>query len=167
MSEAVAGQLAECLAEMRGLYEELLAVLRRKLEAMRRADTELLNSCAVRERFLLQRITESESSRKTLAADLQLRAGAKSKGPVSITELAERIGEPGRSKLLVLADGLRRLVEQTNQVNQVAALASKELLAHFRHVYDAMRAAERDTGTYDVQGVRTSGGAQRILDAVG
>ena len=167
MSEAVAGQLAECLAEMRGLYAELLAVLQRKLEAMRRADTELLNSCAARERFLLQRIAEAESSRKTLTADLQLRAGAKSKGPVSITELAERIGEPGRSKLLVLADGLRRLVEQTNQLNQVAALAGKELLAHFRYVYDVMRAAERDTGTYDVQGVRAAGSAQRILDAVG
>ena len=167
MSDAVAGQLAECLAEMRGLYEELLAILRRKLEAMRRAHTESLHSCAARERFLLQRIAEAESSRKTLAADLQLRAGSKSKGPVSITQFAERVGEPGRSKLLVLADGLRRLVEQTNQANQVAALAGKELLAHFRHVYDVMRAAERDTGTYDVRGARTAGSAQRILDAVG
>ncbi len=167
MSEAVARQLAECLAEMRGLYEELLAVLRRKLEAMRRADTESLNSCAARERFLLQRIAEAESSRKALTGDLQLRTGVTTRRPMSITRLAERIGEPGRSKLLVLADGLRRLVEQTNQVNQVAALAGKELLVHFRHVYDAMRAAERDTGTYDVQGVRAAGSAQRILDAVG
>ena len=167
MSEAAAGQLAECLAEMRSLYEELLAVLQRKLEAMRRADTELLNSCAARERFLLQRISEVESSRKVLTGDLQLRTGVAAKRPMSITQLAERIGEPDRSKLLVLADGLRRLVEQTNQVNQVAALAGKELLAHFRHVYDVMRAAEQDTGTYDVRGARTAGSAQRILDAVG
>lgn len=167
MSEAVVRQLAECLAEMRGLYEELLAVLQRKLEAMRRADTELLNSCAARERFLLQRISEAESSRKVLVTDLQVRAGVAAKRPISITQLAERIGEPGRSKLLVLADGLRRLVEQTNQVNQVAALAGKELLAHFKHVYDVMRTAERDTGTYDVRGARAAGSAQRILDAVG
>ena len=51
MSEAVAGQLAECLAEMRGLYEELLAVLRRKLEADPAAPRYVLTVYGIRYKF--------------------------------------------------------------------------------------------------------------------
>ena len=167
MSEALIGQLAECLGELRGLYEQLVGVLRRKLEAMRRADTEGLNSCGARERFLVQRMAESDATRRNLVGELQVRAGVRAGQAMTLSDLAERLGEPARSRVLVLAAGLRQVVEEANQLNQVAALSAKEMLVHFGRVYEVMQSGGMGGGVYGPQGGRAQTAERRSLDAVG
>lgn len=166
MSEAVE-QLSEVLAELRQLYQQLLQVLRRRLEAMKRADSEALSSCTARERFLSQRIREADATRQNLLGDLLPRLGLPPGRGITLGELAERLGEPHRSRLLVLAAGLREVMAEADRANRVAALAASQMLVHFRRVYEAMTAAAQQTGLYERSGPLRVQTPRRLIDAVG
>lgn len=167
MNEQLVNQLAESLAGLRRLYEELVAVLGRKLDAMKRADSDALGSCGARERFLAGQIAEVEVGRKQLLGQLQGQLGFDARRGVTISQVAERLDEPARSQLLVLAEGLRHLVTEADRLNQVGALVTKELLVHFRRVYEAMRMPQAGDGLYGPHGGREAVGAERLIDAVG
>jgi hypothetical protein len=167
VSQQLAGQLADSLSQLRQLYEELMLVLRRKLESMKRADSEGLNSCSARERFLAQRIAEAESHRKQVLSRLQNELGFQAGRGVTVAELAGRLQEPARSKLLIMAQGLHQLISEADRMNQVAALVAKELLTHFRRVYEAMRVTQGAGALYGPGGARELEGTERLIDAVG
>ena len=54
--EQTVRDLVRLLDDMRELYGELLATIRKKLQAMRHAQVELLGSCTAREGFLAKRL---------------------------------------------------------------------------------------------------------------
>jgi len=178
-------ELITVLAELKGLHDELLVVLRAKLDAMRRADAERMQSCGARERFLAERIRQREGLRRQLAeivADglgLHERVGAETAGrqakpterrateAITVSRLAERIGEPRRTRLTVLAAQIREAIEQVDRVNRVVALVAMEMAEHFRRVREVMISAGIEQDVYLPTGTRARVGVSHVIDAVG
>ncbi len=172
MNEKRADELIVVLGELKSLHEELLLVIRRKLEAMRRADGEQMQSCAARERFLAERIRQREGLRRQLAEAVteSLEMGAsdrKAAKMVKVGELAERMDEPRRSRMIVLASAIRQAIEQVDQANRVAALVGQEMAKHFQKVREAVISASGDGGVYCRTGRCVRMGGSHVLDAVG
>ncbi len=161
--------LVVLLGDLKRLHEEMLGVIRQKLAAMRQADTDALNSCLARERFLADRISQQEGLRQQLvqiigkALGLELEA----RRTLTLSVLAEGLPEPERTQLLGLAAALRECLGQIESANKVAALVTGEMLKHFRQVYSAMARAGQTTGTYSSGGQLTTDRPTQVFDAVG
>lgn len=167
MNQLTPGNLVQCLSALREAYEELLTVVNGKLAATKKADVEAINSCAAREQFLVERVTQVENVRRKILTQLQQQLGMDASNPTTISALAEHVDEPDRSRLLVLAAALRRLIEEVNRVNEVAALVTHELSKHLKHVFDVMAAPAMDGAVYGPRGGRQAARTQNFLDAVG
>ena len=157
--------MVEQLQEMRELHEQLLLAARNKQKSMRSGDLGALDSWAAREKFLIDRITATDAARRQTAEDLARTLGMEE--PVTLTRLADRLAEPGRSRLLALAGVVRGLAEQIYQANQVNDAVTRELLDCFAHMQRHYTAAHCDIGLYDTRGQRQLIAAVNLLDAVG
>jgi len=167
--DANAEALIRVLTELKRLHEELALVVQNKLDAMRRADTQAIGSAVAREEFLIGRIRDQESLRRRLLDGIARdpdRSTASAQ-PLTAAELAARLHEPYRSRLLGLAAGLRACVRQTEEANRVAAIISAEMIRHFRQIYQVMAAAGSSPGVYARNGRPQAGGGASVFEAVG
>lgn len=167
--ESRSGELIVLLGELKALHEELLEVIQQKLAAIRRADTDGLNSCLARERFLSDRILQRDGLRQQL---VQLIGKALEIDPdrvrhMSLSELAEELSEPVRGQLLGLSADMRQTLLAIDSANKVAALVTDEMLKHFRQVYAVMAQSEESAGTYTARGRRTDDRPVQVFEAVG
>jgi len=162
-------ELATVLGDLRVLHEDLLATIRRKLEAARRAEVEVIQSCTAREAFLATRIRKRDDVRKQLAERIGAALGWSSgeARTASISTLVAKAGEPVRGRVLAAAVALRERAEQVEQLNRTAAMVTGTMLKHLRAVTTAMTQAGTETCGYSAEGRRASGAPVRVFDAVG
>ncbi len=164
------GQVVQVLSELKHLHDELALVVRRKLDAMRAADTDALRSAVAREEFLAQRIREQDGLRRQIVELIGAalgRSAAESRA-MTVSELAECLGEPARSRLLLLAGALRERVRETGELNRVAGAVSREMLRHFRHVFQVMaQASPPSGGVYTRSGFTETRTGMSVFEAVG
>jgi len=147
-------RLLDLLSRQRSAHEELRAVLLEQQRALRRFDTAGLDKLRQRSDLLAERIAELEQARRTLM-------GAK----LRLTELAERIDEPGRSRLVATAAGLRRLAEEIASINRINGAAAHNMLNHFHSVYQ-MLAGANQAARYGSSGRVDRPGGAFLVDAV-
>jgi len=145
-------KLERVLAEQVGAHEKLLELLRGSREAMREADASKVATLAQRENGLLQRIAELEKQRLQLAADLTLKLEPGASEPRRLTELAERLPEPSRGRLLVLRQQLRERIEQVRHASAAAKRVSSSLLQHMQGLVQTINVAMTGGGTYGREG---------------
>jgi flagellar biosynthesis/type III secretory pathway chaperone len=157
--------LAEQLHQIHAMHEQLLLAVRGKQRAMRAGDMGGLDSWSARERFLLERIEAADQVRRDAAKPIGKALGLDD--AVTLTELATRLEEPHRSKLLALAGAIRSTAEQVYQINQVNDAVTREILSCFAQMQRQVTAAHCDLGLYDPNGRKQMGSAVNILDAVG
>jgi len=169
MIESRSRDLVALMCDLKKLHEELLSVIQQKLGAMRRADTDALNSCLAREQFLSDRIRQQEGLRQQLVQLIGQEIGisAEAAQHLSLRELAEELGEPRRAQLLGLAGSVREVLAAIDRSNKVATLVTEEMLKHFRRVYAAMARAGDSAGTYSPGGELTTDRPARVFEAVG
>ncbi len=169
MVESRSRDLVALMCDLKELHEELLSVIGQKLAAMRRADTDALNSCLARERFLSDRIRQQEGLRQQLVRLMGQEIGlpAEAAQQLSLRDLAEELGEPRRAQLLGLAASVREVLAAIDRSNKVATLVTEEMLKHFRRVYAAMARAGHSAGTYSSGGELTTDRPARVFEAVG
>lgn len=164
------GQVVKVLGELKRLHDELAVVLKGKLEAMRKANTDALRSATTREEFLLQRIREQDGLRQQLM-DLVGELVGWPPGEArtaTVSRLAGHVAEPLRSQLLALAAALRERVQETAESNRVAAMISGEMLRHFRRVFQTMAQGNpRQAGVYSRTGLADTRAATKVFEAVG
>lgn len=167
-SEQRVAQLVTVLGELKRLHDELAIVVQRKLDAMRAANADAIRSTCSREEFLAQKIREQDGLRRQLLelVGTQMGLAGEVARAMTVTELADRVGEPARSRLLVLAAALRERVRATADTNRVVGLVSHEMLKHFRQVYGVMAEANRAPGLYSRRG-RNENPAITVFEAVG
>jgi len=167
--ESRTGELMVLVGELRALHEELLAVIRQKLTAIRHADIEGLGSCQAREQFLSDRIRQREGLRQQLVQLIGKELGMTAEQTVRLplSSLAERLTEPRRSQLLALAASTRQVVLAVDHNNKVSALVMGEMLKHFRQVCLAMARTGMSTGTYSSGGRMAPDLPARVFEAVG
>ncbi len=167
--EARSGDLVNLMGDLKTLHSDMLSVLQQKLAGMRRADTEAINSCTARERFLAERVQEREGLRRQLVQILgkELGLSPEQSAGLGVRDLAERLPEPRRGQLLVLGEALRELIGKIDNANKVVALVTGEMLKHFRHVYAAMARSGPSTGRYASNGQIAVERPTQVFDAVG
>lgn len=157
--------LVEQLQVLRERHEQLLVAVRGKQRAMRAGDMGQLESWSARERFLIERIEAADRDRRDVARPLGEALGLGE--AATLTELANRLEEPHRSRLVALAGAIRSTAEQVYQINQVNDAVTREILSCFAQMQRQIAAAHCDLGLYDPNGHKQLGSTVNILDAVG
>jgi hypothetical protein len=168
-NEQRVGQVVKVLGEMKRLHDELAVVVRQKLAAMRAADTDGMRSAVAREEFLARRIREQDGLRKQVLQLLgeQMGMSAAQARAMTLSELAGRVNEPSRSQLLLLAATLRETVRETAECNRIVAVVSREMLKHFRQIYEVMAQASGTPGVYSWTGRAEVRPGTAVFEAVG
>ncbi len=157
--------LIENLVELKRLQEQMSDALSGKQKAMRQGDMNSLESWSAREKFLIDKIGESETVSKKLASELARKNGLD--GEIGLTQLANKFGEPYRSRLLALIGAIRTIAERVRQMNQVNDEVTRQILCCFADIQRQISAAHCDTGLYDTTGQKKVGIPHGFLDAVG
>lgn len=163
-------RLAELLENLTARQAALHAVIRGKLEAMRRADVEAMIAATHREGELTSEVTALDGQRRELAAKLSeaLSRSASERGRrMSLRSLAARLDAVQRARILKLADTLRRRMLDVAEANRVVELVSREMLTFFKDVFSAMVRDDESPLTYSAGGELGAAFGARVLDAVG
>lgn len=147
-------ELERCLLRLAEEHDGLLDLIRRKQRAMRMGQPELVTDCCERENHHVQRIGGLEGHRQKAVGELTalLTPGTQQGQPLTLSEIAERVGEPRRGRLLVLHQRLRQTMHTVQRENQIARQATEGLLHHVRGVIQQVTQAVGGTGTYGRQG---------------
>ncbi len=144
MGKAVEQLVAAIEAVMRQmvvLHEELLALMIRKREAVRRAHVELMAEICRLENEKVREIAEREKQRQALVAKLTLLLDPRAPEPLRLPELAERLPEPMRSRLLVTRQQLREKLDSVKEQTSVARRAADQLVRHVQGLVRGVTAA--------------------------
>lgn len=159
--------ILEALIERQGA---LHGVVRAKLDAMRRADTEQMMQLSHREGGIASEINELEKRRGDHAASLAsammppLPGGDPS---LSLRMLARRLDDEPGARLTRLGETLREKMLQTAEANRVVELVSREMLAHFNNLFSVFTQDENEPRTYSRGGAMEDRTGVKVLDAVG
>jgi hypothetical protein len=165
----LARELVRLLNEMSRLHDELTALMRDKLEAMRRADSNMIESITARESVLAGRLAEREGLRRDLVRNILRGLGTASRKPqtVRMTELAECFAEPTRSQILVATTGLRVRLEEIERISTTTRMITTEMLRHMGAIIEVMTSGGPATGVYSRAGGRETSGRANVFEAVG
>lgn len=137
--EAVLKQLAE-------RHEQLLTLMKRQREALRRADHRGVSEYSRLENTLVQAIGDLEKRRQELVAELTRALDPKAVQPLRMRDLAERLPEPSRGRLLVLREQLRERIAKVKEESSVTRRATEALLKHMQGLVGTLGSAGRAAG---------------------
>jgi hypothetical protein len=169
-TDLLARDLVRLLGDLTGLYGELAMHMRTKLEAIKRADSDKIQSITAREMVLAEKAAEREGLRRQITARILAGLGREatdaSGAPITLTQLAEFFPEPRRSQLLVVAAGLRERVREIDRMRTTQSLISHEMLKHLGEVLKVMCAGVR-SDVYSRTGQRQGSGVAAVFEAVG
>jgi hypothetical protein len=167
--DLLARDLVRLLADLVSMHAELADHAREKLEAIRCADADRIQSILAREMLLADRIAEREGLRRQivrkLAEGLGLRVGRDA--GLRLTELAEHFTEPRRSQLLVAAAGLRDKLVELQRLHHTHSLVTQEMLKHLGEVLKVMRGGGAGLESYTSHGRREHRDVASVFEAVG
>lgn len=147
--------LESLLTQMVALQGELLALLERKREAMRRANPRLMAELCALENAKVQALSELEKKRLQLVAQLTLLVDPKAKEPLRMADLAERLPEPARGRLIALRGQLRDRLEEVRRQTSVARRAADSLVRHVQGLVQGVTSATTAAAAYGRLGAPT------------
>lgn len=154
--------LQQLEAQLGGLLEAhdaMLALIRRKREAIRQAKPAVVQDCTRRENELVQKIGGLETERQRVVAALTAAIAPQSSQPLRLGQIAERCGEPQRGRLLVMQ---ARLLERMNEIKRESAVvrqAMEGLLGHMQGMVQMLIQTVAGGGTYGQRGTMNAAGA--------
>lgn len=161
--------LIRLLGGLQRMHEQLLKLVRDKIDAMRRADIAALRTLSQQEQSLAGRLQAREGLRRqlmdTIGKDMGLSASTARAMPVS--QIASRVPEASRDRLLDVARGLRDVIAQVAQANRVAGAISREILGHLTWVFSSVRPAGEKAVVYSGRGGTVGPAETRIFETVG
>ncbi len=141
-------RLESVLRRSNDRHGQLLALLQRKRDAMRRGDAGLMAELTRLENGQVQAISELEKSRLSLVADLTLVVLPDAPEPLKLAELAERFPEPVRGRLLVMRSQLLAAMRDVRDQLAVARRASDALLQHVNGLVRTIASVSHGAGAY-------------------
>jgi phage gp29-like protein len=166
----LANELATLIERLIELQVSLQAVVREKLGAMRRADTEAMLSASHREENTASSAVALDGKRLELVSKLSRAVGLsgdEAAEGVTLRMLAGRLEPALQERFLKLADRLRQEMVKLSEANQVVELVSREMLTHFKSMFSAMLQEDDAAPTYSSRGEMGPAAGARVLDAVG
>ena len=150
--EKTADQLIGVVQGMLAAHQKLRALVGRKREALRTAQYDRVTEICEQVNERVQQISELEKGRLTLAADLTLLVDPGEPRPLRMFELAERLEEPRRGRLLVLRQQLLDQMREVQRETNVARKATESLVTHMRGLVQSVGAICTGVSLYDRQG---------------
>jgi len=151
------------------LHEQLLALIRSRIDAMKRSDVAAMQSLSEQEQLLAGRVEQREGLRRQLMDKIGEQCGLSSRAAraLSVSQLAGRLDEPQRTTLQQAAQRLRGIIAKVAQANRVAGAISREVLTHLEWVFASVRPASEQPFVYSVNGQAPLANDARIFETVG
>lgn len=141
------------LQRMVSLHQELLTIMQRKRDAMRRGNARLMADLCSLENQKVQAISDLEKKRLELVAQLTLRIKPAATEPMHMAALADRLPEPLRGRVLVLRQQLREQMLAVKEQTSVARRAADSLMRHVQGLMQSVTAASAGAATYSRRGI--------------
>ena len=150
--DKLVAKLEEVVQKQIMVHEKLLTVMNLKVEAFRQADQDGALALTRRENAELQAIGELEKQRLMLVADLTQLVDPAAARPLVMLELAQRLPEPARGRLLVLRGKLKERMESVQREGSIARRAAEALLRHMQGIVQTIGGAITGITTYGRKG---------------
>lgn len=161
--------LIELLNRLSTLHEDLLGAIRRKIDAMKRADIDDMRTFGEKEQSIVVKISEREGLRRQLmdliGRDLKLPAG--SARTVSFKQLVARIPKAWHAALNEAGDRLRSCMTRVAAANRVAGEIARQIVTHLKWVFGSVRPDEGEPVGYSRTGMVVSNAETLLFDAMG
>ncbi|MCC6580834.1 MAG: flagellar export chaperone FlgN [Phycisphaeraceae bacterium] len=141
-------QLESLLRKLLQAHETLLGLLLKKRQAVRGADQRRITELCHEENVQVQAISEMEKERLKLVAQLTLLVDPKATAPMRLLELADRLPEPMRGRLLVLRQQLRQRMSESHEQTDVIQRATTSLVKHMTGLVQQVTAACTGSSVY-------------------
>lgn len=122
--------LEAVLAQAIERQRQLLSLLERKRLALRQGKDQEMIDLTRLENASVQTISDLEKRRLKLVAELTLMVDPSAQEPLKMKDLAERLPEPHRGRLLVTRANLVNAITQVAEQTSVVRRASESLLKH-------------------------------------
>ena len=140
-------------------YEKLGKLIQCKREAIRQADMNAIAQLCQQENTIAQHVTELEKTRLILSAELTRTLDPTASRPLSMSEVAQAIDEPNRSRLLQLSQALRGTIEEVRAASSIVRAAADGLSRHMGGLLQTVQSALSRARVYSDRG-RIATGAQ-------
>lgn len=127
-------QLVEQMQSLLETHQSLLTLVRRKQEAMRLGQADLVSETCTLENEHLQRIAELEKQRQQIVGHITESLAPDAAEPLRLQQIAERVDEPRRGQLLVLHQQMRQTMQTIQRENDVSRRAAEGLLRHMQGI---------------------------------
>lgn len=144
--------LETTLRQLLDLHTELLDLLKRKRDVVRGNDSRAAVGLCVLEHEKLQKIADLEKKRLHLVADLTLSVDPKAQAPLRMAELADRLGEPVRGRLLVARQQLLEKMKSVQEESNIVRRATEALAKHMHGIVQTLGALSAGVATYGSRG---------------
>ena len=145
-------QLTGVLAKQLEAHGRLLVLLKQKRQSLRQVQYEQVTTGSQQENTVIQQISELEKRRLQLVADLTLALDMHAPQPLRLGELAERLDEPDRGRLLVLRHQLLEHMAEVRWQTNVARRATESLVSHMQGLVKSVGAACSGMSVYASNG---------------
>lgn len=155
-------QLEQVLAESADRHEQLLGLMQQQRGALRSAEAERVTELSRQQNTVVQAISVLEKRRLALAASLTEAIAPDASEPLRLRDLAERLPEPARGRVLVLRQRLRERIGEVKEQSSVARRATESLMNHMQGLVQSLSHATAHGAGYD-----RPGRANQPLPAIG
>lgn len=147
IDETIVRELEPLIAALTEAHEEMLALTLEHRSAISRADAAAIARCIERQGQAAARIGDLEVQRRRMVA-LASPAGR----PVTLTNLAERLPEPDRARVIAAAARLRDTLTRLQRETRTVRAATESLLAHMNGLMQQVARTLSQTRLYGPQG---------------
>ena len=144
--DKLVAELLNLLSEMLAGQERLLKLALARREAMRTYDVERMEAIAIQERTEMQTMVVVNRKRQVLVAQFRTLLGRNVEPTVS--EIAKRVAEPTKSRLLGLAGQLKQTVEQVERNTRINATVSDTVVKGLAKVLKVVTGLAQHAGLY-------------------
>jgi len=161
--------LVRLLNEQTRAHEELLAAVRDKVAAMKRADLHTMREMTIKEQALVRLIQEREGLRRQIMdlVGTDLGMAAREARSLTVSQLATRLPGESSPALMHAANRLRDVMHKVAQSNRVAQMACREVIDHMKWVFASVRPKDEPPVAYAGNGTLLGSASTRILEVMG
>ncbi|HAI10918.1 MAG TPA: hypothetical protein DCM28_04395 [Phycisphaerales bacterium] len=146
------GTLEGLLQDLMQAHVHLLELLEEKRSAMKHAKHDEMAQVCQRENEQIRKISDMEKQRLQLVADITLLVEPGAKEPMKLLQLADRLPEPWRGRILVFRHQLQQKMQATQKQARTTQQATMQLMKHMTGMMQKVTAACTGSAAYGAKG---------------
>lgn len=144
--------LEQVLRSQLAVHEKLIVCIERKNQAIRMADLTTITNISGEENQHIQQLAGMERARLDLVGRLTQLLASGAKQPLTISQIAEQIPEPQRSRLQVIAAQLREKLHELRRRSAIVRQAAETLNRHMAGIVQTVHTVMNKARVYGQRG---------------